>query len=260
MPIMDVHLSEVRTIAITGVKPRWQIRHQKDVMMVDGAPYIRMSKQSYGFNLIVASCNELAARQCEGRRGCLLTYSKGMAHLIELRNKQQAAGLVEPEQCTLFAEPQLKKARTLSRRVIESKRKAPGAMTLEVDADGIKHEITVLRPVHPTDCLFVPYESSMIASVLHVIAVYGFETDEEMPEILPKGIFRRQCGEVFKYIVKFKKPDGSCGYRTYKDMESAMAYQAGVACDHGEVDHEDIGDEEEYGDDEVGDANDTVDN
>ena len=133
----------------------------------------------------------------------------------------------------MFDQAKKKPRWTNSRRQQEAMRQSPDTLTLELDIDGVVHEVDVLRPVHPTDNLFISYKAGMIAAMLHYLRTRGFNdvTPKSSVCILPKGIPRCKHG----YVVKFTKPSGAAGYKLCKEsLDEAIAFQAYVE----EDDHE----------------------
>jgi hypothetical protein len=227
--MLGASLTEVRTVTLEGIKSQWKISKREDVALIDDIPYVRLAPSSYSLNHLVASNNETMQPHQK------VSASKGLAHLVSLRNQQQAQDLSTVGQCSLFGK--VKKAKVTHRYEQEAKRKTPETMTLEIGVDGVCHHVSVLRPIHPTDNLFVAYDADMLKAVLHVIRTSGFDEPERRCRgDIPKGILTNKKG----FIVKHLKPDGSNGYKFHEKLEDAKAFQADPQPGHHDADPEPI--------------------
>ena len=216
-------LTHVRTITLEGLKPQWKIVKPEDVVMADDMAFVRVAPYSGGLSGIIAAHNDHCTEpKLKGvAMPGLLSISKGLATLISMRNNKQSEAYAAT-QCSLFAAITRKARSVHPRRQQEALRNAPQSMTLELEVHGETHEVEVLRPIHPTDNLFVAYEADMIAVVLHFIRAQGFEDATTKPRApdLPKGIHKRKAS----FICKYTKPCGSVGYKTQKTLEDAVAF------------------------------------
>jgi len=144
-----------------------------------------------------------------------------------MRNDARASMLLETsreEGCQLFDEPVQKKARVIrSRQQIDRLRLERQSLTLDIDIDGEMQPITVLRPWHSKDNLFVEYDGDTVAKVIHIIRAHGFEEPNmELKLDLPRGISHRKNGD---FLVTYMKPDGSKGYKIRKTVDEAIEFQ-----------------------------------
>ena len=100
-------------------------------------------------------------------------------------------------------------------------------MSLEIPVGENEYEsVSVLRHVHPSDNLWVAYDVTMIAAVLHFMHSGGFESSHQnRAEDLPKGVWSRKSG----YLVTWIKPDGSKGYKTCKDLDEVASFKSSPA-------------------------------
>ena len=78
-------------------------------------------------------------------------------------------------------------------------------MTISVEVGCAAHNMEVLRPIHPTDNLFVAYKAEALTPLMHYLRDAGFEEPREhKTQQFPKGTkgvhVRKYC-----LVVKFKK-------------------------------------------------------
>ena len=223
--MLGATLVETRTVTLEGLQPQWRIMKGEDVVDVKGEAYIRVAACNFGLSSIIAADNDDCPTPLPKY---LLIASKRLSELMTMRNRKQAESLSDgSEGCGLFDQAKKKPRVTNSRRQQEAMRQSPDTLTLELDIDGVVHEVEVLRPVHPTDNLFISYKAGMIAAMLHYLRTSGFNdvTPKSSVGNLPKGIHRHKHG----YVVKFMKPSGAAGYKLCKEsVDEAIAFQAHV--------------------------------
>ena len=218
-------LTEVRyyTIAIDGMKPKWQIHLAKDIVEVNTTTYIRLDPQAWMLCAIVCEDND----DMDKRR--TIVGSKGLATMLQVRNLLQAQSFAQDvvdSECSLFADVPKKKPRNAHTRAQQSdQRKAPETMVIDLNVAGVKHGVSVLRPSHPTDNMFIKYDADTIAIVIAFLRAQGWDDTpaRSRPSNMPQGIHMRKDGKV---NVKYKKPDGSIAFKTVANIEDAVAFQA----------------------------------
>ena len=125
-------------------------------------------------------------------------------------------------------------------------RSDPTTINIEVDVLGEMHEVSVLRPVHPKDNLFVAYTEESITPVLHHLREQGFNEYKGRPRNPEKrkGVWEMDGG----FVVKFQKADGLAGYKKTPSLDAAKAFLADMA-EHGAM----VAESEEGGLDDDGD-------
>jgi hypothetical protein len=223
--MLSATLVETRTVTLDGIKPQWRITKGDDVVTVKDEAYIRVATCNFGLSSIVAADNDECPTPSPKY---LLSASKGLAELIYMRNRKQAESLSNvPEGCDLFEQVRKRPRWTNSRHQQETLRQSPDTIAIELDIDGVMHEVDVLRPVHPTDNLFIAYKADMIAATLHYLRTRGFnEAHSKAAQCnLPKGIHRHKHG----YVVKFMKLSGAAGYKLCKEsLDEAIAFKSQV--------------------------------
>ena len=86
------HLQEVKTITLDGLKPRWKVK-KDDSVLVNGQAFVRVAPSNFTLCSLVAAKNELIPPTVKETSTPLLSFSKGLASLINLRNEKQSASL-----------------------------------------------------------------------------------------------------------------------------------------------------------------------
>ena len=225
-----VELSEIKCIKLAGIQSVWKVNPEDVVKDGDDNEFIRISPTNW--TLVKLICDTNPAAPFPTPKNFSLTKSVGLQEMISIRNACQASELEQPT-CSLFADEPSKKAKKrktqLSRaEMLEKRAVAPEAIQITVD----EKVLTVLRPVHPTDNIFILYDRDNVLAALIYIRDAGF--DEHLSykhdPVLPKGMWRKAD----KIIVKFTKPDGAVGYKTCDDVEGATMFLAGVPEDAAE--------------------------
>ena len=217
--MMQASLSEVRMVALPNLKHRWKISNANDVVTVGAKAFVRVTTLSSSLVGLVTEANPDVPSPLP--KCWSLTSSKGLCDLIRLRNEAQADSMASSG-CKLFEAP-IKKRRLRSRPSQEVMRTNPDSLMLEVVLDGVYHNVSVLRPVHPTDNLFVEYEESTLTVVLNYLRSQGFDLPPRRKSTdLPVGTSKHNKG----FICKYKKQDGTSGYKCVKTLNEGKAFQA----------------------------------
>lgn len=222
---MTAILTEHRCIKFPGFDKVWIIKSESDVVKCDDSVYIRMDPRSWTLKGLV--CQTLHKDQIPKS----LTASIGLDSLQRLRNQAQASLLAPtPAGPTLFddAEHQQKKAR-ISRSAIKTARTEASSLDISITVDGEPHMVQMLRPVHPRDNVFILYEPGSITTVVRYIRQCGFAGSTGLMQrardpSLPQGIWNLN-GKKGVCQVVYRKEDGTKGYKTFRDLESAMNWQ-----------------------------------
>ena len=127
---MEVALSEIKCVALGGLKRVWQVR-PPDVIIVDDLAFVKFSPRC--FSLVDMVCEDNPHAPVPVPKKFSLTKSLGLQALVKLRNSThlQAEGLTAVH-CNLFEnQPQLKKQR-ISRAAASELRKNLVAVTIGV--------------------------------------------------------------------------------------------------------------------------------
>ena len=108
-------LTEVRTIALDGIKPVWKITKAAECINIDGRTFVRVSSTNYGLGqLVTTNLEDDSQTYNVWKNGNMsLKGSKGLADIIAIRNRVQAetfeASSHESTPCTLFEAKPAKK-------------------------------------------------------------------------------------------------------------------------------------------------------
>jgi hypothetical protein len=210
------------TIVIDGLKPKWTPR-AKDIVDANDMVYVRLDPQNKGLCAIVCTDNDDMDKRWP------LCGSKGLATMLQVRNLLQAKSFAQDvvdKECSLFAGAPTKKPCNAHTRAQQlDNRKSPATMVIELNVAGVAHEVSVLRPSHPTDNLFVACDAESIAIVIAFMRAQGWDDApaRNRPSNMPQGIHMRKDGKV---NVKYTQPDGSIRFKTVLTLEDAVAFQA----------------------------------
>ena len=226
--MISATLQDIKTVSLSGVKSKWKIVKDQDVVRCDDQEFVRMAASNFTLTSLITEGNK------EATAGVSLARSRGLALMIQKRNEQQAASFfasVDSKQCSLFSPsaPKKKPRVVTPRSQLEELRKHPEHLTLMPEVDGVSLGVDVLRAVHPKDNIFVVYEKKMLAHALCFIRSQGFEPDtaEVRRGDLPRGIHRRGS----QYCVRYLKGCTSeniteYGYKRCADLEDAIRFQS----------------------------------
>ena len=237
--MFSAKLEEMRVITLNGLKPRWKIASDKDTKWVDNQAFVRVQPFNQGLISLIFAKND---KVTHSNPKTSIVNSPGLLALIALRNKAQADSLSSSSdgrpQNTLFDDvnesPQAKKARATNPRNKQSElRDCPESICITVTCGDEDKVIEFLRPIHPTDNLFVAYRNEDVTTLLNFIRSKGVEdTEPRQRNKLPKGISTRKKGG---YIVTYTKTDKSKGYKLFKDLEAAMSFNLEIEDAQGEA-------------------------
>ena len=113
-----------------------------------------------------------------------------------------------------------------SRDQVRGMRRAPESLVITLTTGGADHQIDVLRPIHPDDCVFVEYEDDTISVVLGFLRAGGFgESKRPNTMHLPRGTRVRSAGK-HNFSVRYTKGDGTISKKICKTIDEALAFQA----------------------------------
>ena len=94
------------------------------------------------------------------------------------------------------------------------------SLTIDLEHDGKTVTVGLVRPIHPTDNLFVLYDAEVLGCVIKLIREGGFETKEVRS--LPKGVYFRKG----KMVAMAKKANGNTIWKTCDTIDEAVAFQS----------------------------------
>ena len=223
--MLTAELVSTKKVSLSGLTTQWKIVRDDATAVCDGIEYVKICPRNTSLLKIVAESNPLAPGDLMSSNSSL-SRSNGLAHMMRLRNEQQAYSFMESvaPACTLFAPPADKKLKVVhARRDHGELRQNPVHIAIGLTVGDTTRDVNVLRSVHPLDNIFVAYDPIMLAHALCFIRAEGFAEKKEKQAELPAGIHRR--GE--KFVVRFIKRKLSAsgmkrfGYRTCNSMDAA---------------------------------------
>ena len=147
--------------------------------------------------------------------------------LVKLRNKAQIKHMLESDggSCTLFGsmKEDSKPRKTLAE--IEKLKEEPDSIKFHICIKGVMHEVTVQRPVHGRDRLWVLYESANIGAIITFLRAMPFGERQKHLELSngARNVFKWKNG----YVAKKRDSDGKVKYTFTKDLESARIVHSG---------------------------------
>jgi hypothetical protein len=238
MPV-EAKLDDIKTVSIPGLKTIWKVSSRAgDVLYCEDRCFVRLSPISHTLSALVLEKNDLAPDVLKALPKKVISSSVGLATMISRRNEAQAL-ILQPD-CSdepiapgeaLFGVQQPKKAK---KRKSGQKRKAHdtadlASLEISITVAGEEHCLRVVKPLHPGDGLFVEYDAAAMGIVIAFLREAGFDEDQKpraaRDPTLPPGIALRH-GKTDRYIVKYKKQDGSFGYKMCDSVDEAVAFQA----------------------------------
>jgi hypothetical protein len=226
--MITASLMSYRVVGVTGVAKKWSITSPSDVQEIGDRAFVKLNTQNTSLWALIASNNPKVLGGANSQSRDLKT-SKGLTELIAMRNRIQSAALApeQPQICSLFEAPKKKAKVTFARDKATAKRTAPESLIIPLQMDGTTYEVSVLRPVHPQDAVFVEYNNASIAAVVQWLRTSEFDEGLKRARTLglPKGIHKRLFGEK-KYAVVYTKPDGSISQKLVRELDDALAFHA----------------------------------
>ena len=227
---MSAELSDIKCIHMQSLGLQHYARIKNDdVLTVSGVTYVRLAANNWSLKELICENNPLAPDPMP--KGFSLSCSQGMLELVKLRNEAQARSLeAEAGRCCLWERnedtPTPKKLKNVFPRAcrddIERKRAETTSIGVEVSLDQETRMVEMLRPVLPRDNLFVLYHEDTLGFVIRYMRAKGFsEKLQRFSEEGLRGVRRRTDG---RWIIKYEKQDGGCGYKSCKDKDEATAF------------------------------------
>lgn len=217
---MDCTLSDVKCVGIDGLKSRWLI-FPEDQIIIDAEIFVRMRTNVVGLqNLIIESNDAITDKPKEFTLNCL----NGYRSLMQLRNAASGIQHVDPdpEPCTVFAQdtPSKKKSRK-SHEAKQVERQQVSSCAIELEVDGTTCEAIVARASHPRDALFVSYSKSTMDAVLKYMRTSGVSMEHKQKhKSVAIGIYEN--GDKFMAVAT---NDGKKRHRITNTLEEALVWQ-----------------------------------
>jgi len=222
-------LASIKLVSMKGYKSQWKI-FPEDVVDIDGKQFVRLKTSNGGLLHMVFESNDLAP--LDGRtvlKGCSLSCSKGLNHMMIQRNKAQQMADTKTGKSSLFnpSESDQDDGHWMRKSFSElrEKRLAPTSMNITVKMDGGEHAIEVLVPSHPMDALWVSYDEATIGYVVKYLRDEGF-SEPKKQKLLPRDI--SQTGDLFVGVHK-DEASGRKRYKTSKELDDVIAWKALVS-------------------------------
>lgn len=215
--MLPATLRDAYEASLPGTPQIWKIP-AKDVLSIEDCVFIKLCTRNSSLSSLLGNV---------GGHLCL-TRSDGYKALLKLRNleaERQVEALEQETQCTLFDD--VKKVKKRVSRSDAARERANRDKIVEVDLsmDG-KDEVvvTMLRPVHPSDHIYIKYDHNNVSAVLHWLGHHSFSSQKRPrnPDKLPRGISRHANG----FSVIYTAEDGSLKRKLKNDLESALAFHA----------------------------------
>ena len=199
--------------------------HQKRELLIRGEDTIDIEGES--FWRIAPHMSRIVNVVAEGADGTpeelpknmSLTRSKGLQHLLELRN-EEAWPPIGQAACALFEGTEQGPPAKKPRRKQRSPSLTP-TVRIMIPAFGNRGEfqLTVKRPTHPSDRLAVPISGATLDQVLYYMHWAGFEDAKEKikPAGATKGIWWNKQRQ--RWLAKVVKSNGERGFKSAKNAE-----------------------------------------
>ena len=245
---MAVSIETCTIIKVEGSKGAWKV--PRDLLVnVDDATYVRLPPSTT--SLVRMLCEMSSSAPKPTPKNFSLTASCGYKSLVRLRNDAQQRELAEEQQPMasrrLFdvAPPTTNKRKRVSRTDIRGMREQPQTLSIDVPScnGGDAIPVSVLRPVHPKDCLAVLLDTTDMGAVFAYIGHCEFEQTEyyKQDRSLPKGIWKRSNGYLVAHEV-----DGQTRYKLLPNtaddaLDNAIAFKANPSLFDTDVDDGDNG-------------------
>jgi hypothetical protein len=226
---MEVQLSEVRTVTVSGIQSKWSIPPKEQCVVGDNT-FVKLVMTNWGLFQVVNCGNELApAAETTDSKFANKTLANciGLHKLLELRNEEQAKQLSSGAGVgsTLFGEDKQspnkihRKDQHVPKFELAKLRAQQNAITIAVPIGNSLHSIQVLRPVQARDAIWIIYEQVALQVVIQFLRISGFNEPQ------PKKIKHQGDGMVQKVGDRFRvviMHDGKKKFKLVDSLEEAM--------------------------------------
>jgi hypothetical protein len=190
---------------------KWDLTSSLHVMP-DGTQYLKLPTTCYGFKQIVLANNEHLADMHEG---VTMRQSIGLDFLTKARNAAQAQQMAAPPQPTgLFANAvqadeqscvDRKRRRSHFQAAEERAMRAVIPIMIPVYMDNAEQRVQVLRPVHPSDVLAMPFDMPSLVAVINYIRWAGFDPEVDRAGVRhtkTPGVWHLKDGRAKAFVIK----------------------------------------------------------
>ena len=229
---MAVSIETCTVIKVDGYKGVWKVPPDM-IVTADDTTYLRLLP--YSAPLVRMLCELSANAPIPMPKNFSLTSSCGYKALVRLRNDVQQRELADEQQPKVTRRlfdvaPQAAKKRRVCRDAMKDMRQQPRTLAIDVPSGDVGDtvSVSVLRPVHPKDCLAVALDAQALSAVFAYICERDFEVTDyyKQDKSLPKGIWKRHNGYLVAHDV-----GGATRYKLMptKDdnaLDNAIAFQA----------------------------------
>jgi len=217
------------TVALDGCKHKWKIMNDEEwITMEDGRVFLMLSVQNSSLAGLIAGGEK---RTAGGGAALTLSQSLGFQELTQKRNDESRLLWAQEQQGetpSLFDVPTPKVMKT-GKHADRSKART-SAMDVTVHADGEVFSITVLRPAHPMDKVFIMYEARNIELFFDYVRMMGFAGSKRRRSCsLPKGVNKHARG----YLVTYVDGEGTERRRLTRTREEALIFHSNPMIDDG---------------------------
>ena len=225
---MAVYIDTVTTITVEGVKGTWRVPSEL-MLTIDDVNYVRLAP--YAHSLVRMLCSAADGAPKPIPKNYSLTCSAGYKSLVRLRNEAQQQELAEIQPTpvrSLFGgivQPKARPRKRICRDRVKELRQQPQSIAIDVVpiGGGDPKSVSVLRPIHSTDCLTVVLDPGALQVVFDTIihGSFGMPIDKhDVAEQRPKGIWKRGCRFIVPYQI-----DGIAKYKSRPSVDSAMEFK-----------------------------------
>jgi len=225
-------LDSIKCVGLPGCSRVWKISESSgDIITCEDRSFVRVCPTSHTLAALVLEDNPHAGDAVAGAvKKKTISDSTGLANLLKLRNDSQAHLLQGAEGLPgegLFDVQQgPKKRRRSAHEKIAREKDNFASLTITVTVADEQESITVLKPFHPNDNLFVEYEERALGALISYLRQEGFD-DKQLrarhDRSLPTGIRARKDEA---YTVVYKKANGSKGFKKCESIETAVAFKS----------------------------------
>lgn len=220
---MDVILSDLKVVQMRGYSTQLKI-FPEDTAEIDDCTFVRIRPYAKGWVNLICESNESAPLSYKKDRFSL-TSSCGFMDLIELRNQAAAAAEThEGHKSTLFDEPTPEKLSFPKSTRTDQKRKREDltTVTFPVSCDGVTMDITLAKPVHPKDAVWIKFDIDTMGHVIKFMRDSGFTDEKKQKSAVALGVYQASPG---KFVACFALPDNTKRYHTTTCLQDALTWQ-----------------------------------
>ena len=226
---MEVQLSEVRTVTVSGIQSKWSIP-PKEQCVVGDKTFVKLVMTNWGLFQVVNCGNELApAAETTDSKFANKTLANciGLHKLLELRNEEQASQLSSGAGVgsTLFGEDKQsltkihRKDQHVPKCELAKLRAQQHAIIINVPIGKTLHSIQVLRPVQAQDAIWIIYEQVALQVVIEFLRINGFNTPQPKKLKHQGDCMVQKKGDRFRVVLV---QDGKKKFKTVDSLEEAM--------------------------------------